>query len=290
MKTTFLFVDGQNDFVVRKDGLNEGSLVVDGAVDDMERMTTLLRRKGKSVDQIILTMDSHQGFGIERPGWWIKALNADPAEPFTALTAHNGRVVRVDFSTGAPTLTNEEYVTAQPSYLHNGGVTGKGSYGYLKALADKNKFLIVWPRHCVVGSWGWGLYGPLSQAVTDWEVGYMRRATFITKGNNPFTEHYSAVQAEVPSQHDPGTQINVAMIQALVNSDVVYIGGEALSHCVAATVSDIADQFGNTDLISKLVLLEDCASSVTGFTAQGEEFVKTMTQRGMRVAKSTEVL
>ena len=42
------------------------------------------------------------------------------------------------------------------------------------------------------------------------------------------------------------------------------IAGEALSHCVAGTVRDLADGLGD-EQVGKLVLLTDCTSTVGGF-------------------------
>ena len=64
--------------------------------------------------------------------------------------------------------TEEEYTTYIPSFLHQGGPTGKGSFGYLEALATKGRYPhVVWPVHCVVGSWGWGLVDELAQNPTE---------------------------------------------------------------------------------------------------------------------------
>ena len=74
----------------------------------------------------------------------------------------------------------------------------------------------------------------------------------------------------------------------------VLITGQAKSHCVANTVRDIADNFGD-DNLKKLVIIEDCMSSVGNppggvpdFQAMGEQFVADMKARGLRVAKSTD--
>ena len=90
-------------------------------------------------------------------------------------------------------------------------------------------------------------------ALRRWEEAGFKRVDYLSKGHNPWTEHYSAVQADVPDPADPGTQINRRLIQVLENADVVALSGQALSHCVANTVRDIADQFGQ-ESIHKLVL------------------------------------
>jgi nicotinamidase-related amidase len=70
---------------------------------------------------------------------------------------------------------------------------------------------------------------------------------------------------------------------------VVALSGQALSHCVANTVRDIADQFGQEN-IHKLVLIEDTSSPVPGFEALARQFVTDMRRRGMKTAKAADFL
>jgi nicotinamidase-related amidase len=122
----------------------------------------------------------------------------------------------------------------------------------------------------------------------EWERRY-RFVNYVTKGSNYKTEHYSAVQAEVPDPTDPSTHINTPFIETLEEADIIVVSGQALSHCVANTVRDIADNFGDEN-IQKLVLLEDTTSPVPGFEQLGIDFLKDMKARGMQVAKSTDFL
>ena len=79
-------------------------------------------------------------------------------------------------------------------------------------------------------------------ALTEWESRFAF-VDYVTKGSNILTEHYSAVQADVPDPSDASTQINTRLIQTLENADLVAIAGEARTHCLANTVRDIADGF-----------------------------------------------
>lgn len=76
------------------------------------------------------------------------------------------------------------------------------------------------------------------------------------------------------------------MIRALADA-LVIVAGEALSHCVANTVRDIAHSFGE-DNIRKLVLLTDCSSSVGGFEQLGQDYVTEKCARGMKTTHSTD--
>ena len=112
---------------------------------------------------------------------------------------------------------------------------------------------------------------------------------FVTKGSNIFTEHYSAVKADVPDSEDPATQLNTDLIQKLEQCDQVIIAGEALSHCVASTVRDVAAELG-TEGAEKLVILEDCSSNVPGFESLGDAFLHDMSQLGMTIANSADFM
>jgi len=102
-----------------------------------------------------------------------------------------------------------------------------------------------------------------------------------------WTEHYSALKADVEDPDDPGTGLNEKLIKRLHDADIIAISGEALSHCVANSVRDLADNSAEED-IRKLVLLTDTTSSVRGFEKLGEDFVREMTSRGMQICRSNE--
>jgi nicotinamidase/pyrazinamidase len=110
------------------------------------------------------------------------------------------------------------------------------------------------------------------------------------KGNNPFTEHFSGVKAEVPDPEDISTNMNAQLIESLEQADLILITGEALSHCVANTVRDIANTFSDPRYIEKLVLLTDASSNVGGFEFLGDGFIKDLTAKGMKTSTTVDIL
>jgi nicotinamidase/pyrazinamidase len=291
LKADLVIIDGQNDFCVADDGKgNKGALYVAGAEGDISRVTKMIRRTGKKFRKIHATLDSHQGIGVERPGWWVRVSDGRHPEPFTILGIHpdGRRIVKLD-PTNSMKATEEEYTTSKPGLLHKGGINNEGSFGYLKRLAASGRYPhVVWTVHCVVGSWGHSLVPELSAALTAWEQEKFDRVNYIVKGNNPYTEHFSAVKAEVPDPDDISTQINTPFITTLQEADIIYLTGEALSHCLANTGRDIAECFTD-QYVSKLVLLKDAASNVTGFDFLGQAFIKDLTAKGMQTATTEEV-
>ncbi len=153
---------------------------------------------------------------------------------------------------------------------------------YVDALAANQRYVLcIWPMHCLIGTWGHSIVPEVADALYSWEVNEFNRVNFVAKGSNLFTEHYSGVQADVPDDSDPSTKLNTNLIEAIVEADEILITGEALSHCVASTVTDIANNFGDEN-IKKFTLLEDTTSNVTGFENLGQDFVKNMCARGMK--------
>jgi nicotinamidase-related amidase len=258
-----VLIDIQNDFC---DPI--GSLYVAGAEEDASRVATMIGRLGSRISKIHLTMDSHRPFDVAHPIFWTNSDGKHP-DPYTPISVDD--------------VKNGVWLTSIPGLQ-------KYVLGYVEALASKGKYgLFIWPEHCCIGTWGHGIFPVVSEAVMDWERDLVTMSDIVTKGSNPFTEHYSAIEAEVPSDNDPTTQLNTAFIDTLQDADIVAIAGEALSHCVANTVNDIIKKFGD-DHTKKIVLLTDACSNVTNFEGLGDTFVAEATAKGMQVSTTIEFL
>jgi nicotinamidase-related amidase len=89
---------------------------------------------------------------------------------------------------------------------------------------------------------------------------------------------------------------NDSFIKELEQVDALIIAGQAKSHCVAWTISDLLDDIRVTDpvLVKKVYLLEDCTSPVVvpgaDFTDQADDAFDAFAQAGMNVIKSTDIL
>lgn len=286
MKIQLFIVDPQNDFCVADDGCgHKGALVVGGAHDDMKRLAKMVNRVGHKLDDIHVTMDSHQSIGIERPGWFKNAKDGAPVAPFTVLGLDGkNRIVQMRLDQGVFVPTDVEVTTVKPSLYEY-------SRKYLAQLAQGGRYPhCVWTTHCVVGTWGWSVVPELSEALCGWERDNFARVDYVVKGNNPMTEHFSGVKAEVPDATDPLTQVNSGLIQTLEEADMIAVAGEALSHCVANTVRDIASLFSDPQYVKKLVLLTDATANVGGFEFLGSAFVKELTAKGMQTSTTVDFL
>lgn len=278
MTTHLLLIDPQNDFCdLPADWLPRSpvsgelihpALPVAGAHDDMQRAAGLVKRLRGQLDAITVTLDSHHRIDIAHPGFWVEQASGRAPGPFTAITAAAVRV-------GA-------YRPRDAAHLDR-------VLAYLDALEATGRYtLMVWPVHCQMGSWGHGVHAGLQSALDAWADEQGRSVDVVTKGENPWTEHYSALQAEVPDPADEGTELNQALLAALDRFDRVLIAGEAGSHCVRATVEHLAAHLPSKQL-NKLVLLIDCISPVAGFEAQQAEFLAAMQAKGLQLTTSTEI-
>ena len=161
---------------------------------------------------------------------------------------------------------------------------------YIDELERRGRYtLMVWPVHCEIGSWGHNVHPAVKAAYNLWEDSRLAMVQKVSKGSNPWTEHYSAMQAEVPDEDDPATQLNMPLIASLDRADQIVIAGEASSHCVKATTEHIVENLPSGQA-GKVVLLTDCMSPVAGFEAQHQAFLDDMASRGVVLSTSAEIL
>ena len=92
-------------------------------------------------------------------------------------------------------------------------------------------------------------------------------------------------------------QRNVKFIQMLLDNDILIIGGQAKSHCVAWTIHDLLTDIKAKDpkLAEKVYLLEDCTSPVVipgvyDFTPDAEKAFTDFVAAGMHLVKSSDPL
>jgi nicotinamidase-related amidase len=162
---------------------------------------------------------------------------------------------------------------------------------YVQSLAKNGRYpLCIWPPHTLIGSTGHAVIPILFEALKRWEEKNFAMVDYVTKGSNIYTEHYGVFLADVPQSDDPGTQINTKLINTLKEVDELLIAGEAGSHCVKFSVSDLAQLVGDDSYVKKIVFLTDAVSPVPGFEKQQEDFIAEMTKRGMQLSTTKDFL
>lgn len=288
LKVHLVVIDGQNDFMGNDDGtpylvkLENGkaftaTLPVKGAVSDMKRLAKMIDRVGHKFTDIHATLDSHQIIDVGHPDMW-RDQNGNSPTPLATIFSSND-------------LINDIW-TPRNSNLR------KRMIAYELALeGSKNKYPhIIWPEHCVIGTWGHTFQDDFAQAMTRWARKYCANIDLVVKGVNPYTEHYGALMAEVPDPEDSSTQLNTAFLSVMQDADIIGFAGEASSHCVLTTLQQVVENIGKEHL-RKFHLLTDCMSPVApvpgvtpDFPAIADQFLKEMAVEGMTLTTSTEFL
>lgn len=276
-----LIIDPQNDFMDQPDA----ALRVPGATDDMKRLAAMTNRIGRHLSGINVTLDSHQLIDIAHPAMWVDG-NGNPPNPFVTTITPD------DIKAG---IWRPRHENAKPADL-GGKTIGEYVLWYTEQLQAAGLYdLTIWAPHCIIGTPGHNIQPDLMEALNEWSVRMFATINYVTKGTNVFTEHYGAMQAEVPMSSDPSSALNQGFLSLLQGADIVLVAGEALSHCVKATVTQIAENIGQ-EHIAKFHILRDCSSPIPkigdgpDFPAITEAWLKEMEKLGMTVTTSTEFL
>jgi len=267
--THLLIIDPQNDFCDLPPALcppgEAPALPVAGAHADLQRVAAFIDAAAPRIDAITVTLDSHLRLDIAHPGFW-QTGDGGAVAPFTPISAAQLRA-------GA---FRPRDASALPR-----------AQAYVDELERRGRYtLMVWPVHCEIGSWGQAVHADVRAAYNRWEEARQRSVQRVTKGSNPWTEHYSAVMAEVPDAADAGTQLNRQLITSLAGAQRLLVAGEASSHCVRATVEHLVQHLGGE--LSRVWLLRDGMSPVAGFEAQAQAFLTDMQARGLRVCSCAD--
>lgn len=267
LKIHLLVIDPQNDFMDQPNS----ALPVPGATDDMKRLASFIRINGKKFADIHVTLDSHQVVDIAHPVWWVNSKGQAPGA-FTLISAD-------DIEAGI-------WTPRDPSVRQR-------SLEYTRSLEKTGKFLLyIWPPHCLIGTWGHSVQEDLMKSLLEWQSDHYAMVDFVTKGTNPYTEHYGGLLAEVPDSQDPSTQLNTHLLQTLQEADIILIAGEALSHCVKETLNQIADNIG-PEHVKKIQILTDCTSPVPAapggpdFPVIAQQWLKDIQKRGVQLTTTT---
>lgn len=234
-------IDGQNDFSHKN-----GSLFVPGADADSPRIARLMMETAHVVKDWFLTMDAHPFNHIAHPSRWVSIKTGKNPTPFTIISKGDLAVYGGEWKASHPALD-------------------KMQQAYVETLDSNGRYVLcIWPVHCEIGSWGQNFTDDILMAIRHWSVVKFGTPTYILKGSNPHTEHYSGVQADVVDPRDITTQLNTVFIRGVEESDVFILAGQASSHCVANTATDLLVNL-SSNWKGQFILAEDCMSPVPGF-------------------------
>lgn len=256
-----LIIDPQVDFHPG------GSLAIPTANEDSERLASFVMNNLDYIDEIWITLDSHHRMHIAHGVFWTNDKGQHPT-PFSVVTYD-------DIKKGL-------WRPVKKGFLDK-------CLDYTKKLEEKGRFqLVIWPEHCLIGTYGHSVVPALNSAIQEWTFRRQKPINYHCKGMNCLTEMYSALIAEVEMPDDPTTSLDAHFMDSLLKADKLLIGGQALSHCVQFSTRDILANWRGKDP-SQIVLLTDGTSPVPCFEAAANKFVSDMTAAGLTISTTKDM-
>lgn len=285
-KTWLMLIDVQNTFCIPDFELYVGGRSGRGAVEDNARLCEFIYRKLGNVTRLTATMDTHLTMQVFHAIFFVDKDGNHPA-PYTDIHVSELHEGKWKFN---PALADQFDIA--PEYGQQMVVH------YAEALQKSGKYaLTIWPYHAMLGGIGHALVSSVAEALFFHSIARLAQTEIVIKGDTPFTENYSVIGPEVltgPMDEMLGTH-DQRFIQELQEFDRLIIAGQAKSHCVAWTVSDLLDDIAATDpgLARKIYLLEDCTSpvvvpGVVDHTDAADAAYERFAKAGMHIVKSTE--
>ena len=285
-KNWLMLIDVQNTFCIPEFELYVGGRSGRGAVEDNVRLCEFIYGNLGNITQITATLDTHKAMQVFHAIFFVDKDGNHPA-PYTDIHLSELREAQWKFN---PALAAQFEIA--PEYGQQMMVH------YAEQLQKSGKYaLTIWPYHAMLGGIGHALVSSVEEAIFFHAMTRLANPDVVIKGESPFTENYSVIGPEVltgPMDEMLGTH-DQRFIQQLQEFDRLIIAGQAKSHCVAWTVSDLLDDIMFTDpyLAKKVYLLEDCTSpvvvpGVVDHTDAADTSYEWFAKAGMNIVKSTE--
>ena len=294
-RTCLLLVDVQNTFCIPDYELFVGGRSGNGAVEDNVRLCQFIYRNLPHISKIACTLDTHTAMQIFHEVFWINEAGEHPVPLQTLITQADieaGKWRVNPAVTGSLDLSIDVPASDLYAWLK--------AYGehYVKTLTADGKYpLAIWPYHAMLGGIGHAIVSAVDEACFFHGIARKTQMHYEIKGQNPLTENYSVLRPEVLNDTDgkPIAEKNSTFLQMLLDYDRVIIAGQAKSHCVAWTVSDLLTEIQQTDsmLAKKIYLVEDLTSPVVvpdivDYTEPADAAFAQFSEAGMHIVQSVE--
>lgn len=288
LRTCLLLIDVQNTFCMPDFELFVGGRSGNGAVEDNVRLCEFIYRNLSHITKIACTLDTHTAMQIFHEIFWVNK-NGDHPIPLQTL------ITQDDIEAGKWRVNP---IVATGVDENNKDYNWFKEYGehYVKTLTADGKYpLTIWPYHAMLGGIGHALVSAVDEACFFHAIARNSQTHYELKGRNPLTENYSVLKPEVLTDvtGKPIAQKNTEFLRILLSYDRVIIAGQAKSHCVAWTVSDLLAEIQQTDstLAEKIYLIEDLTSpvvvpGVVDYTDSAEAAFAEFAEAGMHIVQS----
>lgn len=292
VRTCLLLVDVQNTFCIPDFELFVGGRSGNGAVEDNIRLCQFIYCNLPYISKIACTLDTHTAMQIFHEIFWINDAGENPVPLQTLITQE-------DIETGKWSVNPAVVDSLMEDSKTYSWLKEYGEH-YVNTLTDDGKYpLTIWPYHAMIGGIGHAVVSAVDEAIFFHAIARNSQTHYETKGQNPLTENYSALRPEVlnDAEGKPIDRKNTDFMQMLLSYDRVIIAGQAKSHCVAWTVSDLLEEIQQTDqtLAEKIYLMDDLTSpvvvpGVVDYTESAEATFTQFSEAGMHIIQSTELI
>jgi len=267
-----LIIDAQNDFCdlpehycPEVNGIRyQPSLPVPGSHQDCLRIARFIQKSSPFIHAIDAFMDTHQYLDIGHHGFWLDA-EGQTLKQMNKITLDD--VLTQKYRPKIQSATDK--IVAYFEKLHQQGLDA----------------IYTWPVHCQIGTWGHNIHPDIIQACSDWESNHLKWVNYIQKGEDPWSEHYSALKAEVANIDQPASLLKQDLVNKYARSALTLFAGEAASHCVSKTITDVVNNIESKDR-KKMIILSDCMSAIPGYEQQTQDFFQQMANLGVRISDS----
>lgn len=262
-KIALLLIDMQIDFIHA-----DGALSVAGAIDDTRRTIEWIYAHTPHITTVVASLDSHLPNQIFSPSWWQNA-NGEHPTPYTVITDE-----AVKQGVWSPIYEQEWSKT------------------YVEMLEENaKKQLMIWPYHTLIGTRGHNFTPALYEAIAYHASARQTQPVILQKGDERRTEHYSIFEPEVKLPDKSTLSLNREYLELLAKYDLIYVAGQAKSHCVLESLNSMIRFFGNQPhILQKMRVMTDCMSSVQhpaiNFDAIANEAFERFAKQGVRFVTS----
>lgn len=254
MTNALLIIDMQNDFV-----RENGALSVKGGEKVARKIADFIRKNVEKLDRVLLTMDTHKKDNISFCKFWYDK-DRNNIKPFTRITKEG--IVNGDFG----------------AYFFK-----KYLMEYVEDIESKGKELIAWPEHCVEMTNGWCNCDEIEDTLRECSDVLNNKIYTIFKGINPYTEFYSAFEAEHVIEWDNTTALLTPELDKLMKYDNVYVCGLAADYCVKESVRSMLKYSDNFK--DKIIVMEDCTAAIKEMDMNTDEVYSQV-----KHLKSTDII
>lgn len=285
-RVSLVLIDTQITFCIPGFELFVGGRSGRGAVEDNVRLCSFIYENLSVITEITATLDTHMAVQIFHPVFWVNEAGEHPA-PHTEIST-------ADVESG---VWKVNPAVARSVGEGNIETLERHARHYVRRLAASGKYpLVIWPYHGMLGGIGHALVPAVEAACFFHSIARSSQTVFEAKGDDPLTESFSVLGAEVLDRADgtPLAHKNTRLVERLFSFDAVVVAGQAKSHCVAWTIADLLDEIMARDerLANKVYLLEDCTSPVVvpgaiDFTEQADAAFDRFVSAGMHTVRST---